>query len=347
MSSSDKSLRRADSWIRFCNSFAKSRSASAQAELPEMVRNYFGMLEPDDRLIYYRTARDLYSFRGNVVDAGTFVRGTTIALICGLIANRALKCTNNAEARVHAYDLFQYNFSTCEQLDWLLRFLGEEPLSEGESYFAYFKRLMGPFMGFVQPHIGDIREARYDEARPIEVLGVDICKSLELTHATFATFFPRLMAGAHVLHQDFINPWQPWLQVTMGYFAEHFEVIHETDLGTTVLYRLMAPIHDNQMLALRDLLMRRRHEWMSYFDRSVADISRRRSRRWLETTRTLCLAYAQGADAAKAYAATVRRSLQHPETTFLDRVLEYIAHGMPSHGVCPSRPRSAIRQEPS
>lgn len=62
MSSSDKSLRRADSWIRFCNSFAKSRSASAQAELPEMVRNYFGMLEPDDRLIYYQTARDLILF---------------------------------------------------------------------------------------------------------------------------------------------------------------------------------------------------------------------------------------------------------------------------------------------
>jgi hypothetical protein len=310
-----------------------------ERDVPNVVLSYIapGMLNIDDRQIYYQVARDLYAFQGSIVDLGTFLGGTTCALVCGLINNERLSPTNMSQAIVHGYDLFEYNFATREALVSLLK--DDDRLYEGESYYSEFKRLMGPFMSFVRSHIGDICNATYDDERPIEVLGVDICKSRETTNAVFCRFFPRLKQGGYVLHQDFLHTWHPQICVAMGYFADHFQVVHELDIGQTVLFRVTKPIMREQMREFSDVLMRAKENWLPLFDLGISQIRKPRSLSWLKTARTLCIAEAEGANSAKAYAQSVRSSLTDSLIcSYLDQVLDYIGRGMPPHPKGPVRP---------
>jgi hypothetical protein len=310
-----------------------------ERDVPNVVLSYIapGMLNTDDRQIYYQVARDLYKFQGSIVDLGTFLGGTSCALVCGLIDNPLLSPTNLLQAIVHAYDLFEYNFSTQESLNSLLK--DDDLLYEGESYYSEFKRLMGPFMSFVRSHIGDICNVTYDDERPIEVLGVDICKSRETTNAVFCRFFPRLMQGGYVLHQDFLHTWHPQICVAMGYFADHFQVVHELDIGQTVLFRVTKPIMPEQMPEFSNVLMRAKEDWLPLFDRGISQIRKPRSLNWLKTTRTLCIAEAEEENSAKAYAQSVRGSLTDSLIcSYLDQVLDYIDRGMPPPPKGPPRP---------
>ena len=54
--------------------------------------------------------------------------------------------------------------------------------------------------------------------------------------------------------------------------ADHFQVVHELDIGQTVLFRVAKPIMREQMQDFSDVLMRAKENWLPLFDRGISQI---------------------------------------------------------------------------
>src|SRR5262249_5176996 len=88
--------------------FARGKGIPMTKAIPAFALHYHpAMLGEEDRQIYYEATRNTYAFRGSIVDLGTYVGGSTAALVLGLINNTGFHGARPLQARVHAYDLFQ------------------------------------------------------------------------------------------------------------------------------------------------------------------------------------------------------------------------------------------------
>ena len=72
--------------------------------LPVEVRSVKTMLSAQELELLYTLARDQYTGRGEIVDGGAFLGGSTLALANGLRDNRRVQDKNG---RIHSYDLFR------------------------------------------------------------------------------------------------------------------------------------------------------------------------------------------------------------------------------------------------
>ena len=187
-------------------------------DLPACLVDYPAMLTLDDKQVYYQCARDRDRFDGTIVDLGVFVGGSTACLVQGTLDN-----SNGHKAErplVRAYDRFEAEWSSVEPLKYIAP---SGAFKMGSDFRFVFERQLGSYLQYVNVKHGDAMTATYDEGRPIDILGVDICKNRALCARVTSQFFPHLRVGSLVLQQDYIHPWLPDLYVAMGYFADKFE----------------------------------------------------------------------------------------------------------------------------
>src|SRR5437763_14459691 len=76
---------------------------SESTTLPAEITRVKTMLSAQELELLYTLARDRYSGRGEIVDGGAFLGGSTLALACGLRDNARVA---NKSRRIHSYDLF-------------------------------------------------------------------------------------------------------------------------------------------------------------------------------------------------------------------------------------------------
>lgn len=278
------------------------------------------MLTFDDKQLYYQVARDLYTFSGAIVDLGSFCGATAMALAVGMLNNGRLSAQTRLIATVYSYDLFKADFGACDHLNWFHR--GDRTYKEGDDFFDVFCRLTSKYAAFIRPYVGDVGQAPYDGPL-IEVLSVDVCKSRLITDAVFRKFMPLLRPGAYILQQDFIHPWHPYLHTAIGYFADHFEVIHENDDGGTVLYRLVRPIEASQLDDFSDVCLNRKDQWLPLMNRAFAQLRTQRALNSLQAARTLLIGEVEGALAAERYAIALPKDLSQRDRQWVTEVLAY------------------------
>jgi len=289
------------------------------SEVPAVVINCFGMLTVDDKQLYYQVARDLYTFSGSIVDLGAFCGATATALVVGMINNKHFSSHTMPTATVYSYDLFKA-FGSSDSLNWY--YDGARTFKEGDDFFDVFCEITRRFSNFIVPHQGDVAQAPYGGPL-IELLSIDVCKSRETTDAVFRKFMPMLLPGAYILQQDFIHPWHPYLHTAIGYFADHFEVIHENPLGSTVLYRLTRPIEWTQLAGFSDSCLKRKETWLPLMDRAFSQIRAKRSLHALRAARVLLVAEVEGVAAAEALAASSDKALSSRDWQWVEEVLRY------------------------
>jgi hypothetical protein len=165
-----------------------------------------------------------------IVDAGSFLGGSTAAMAAGLAAN---KSNLDKSGLIHAYDLF-----TVPQNLYSRQLIGERPL--GTSVLDIFETSLAPNIEFVTTHKGDFNLATSPEQQ-IEILLVDIAKSWSLNHVMVTKFFRQLKPGKSiVIQQDHNDQTCPWVNVTMEYFCKYFEYLAD-DNGSRI-YLNVAPI---------------------------------------------------------------------------------------------------------
>lgn len=193
------------------------------------------MVCEDELLFLYYLASRHYTGAGCIVDMGPLAGGSTLAMAAGMRGGH-----------IHSYDLWQH-FAGIEA------FFG--PVRKSSSVLPHFMANTKEFADRITPHEGDIM-AKSRPPQPIELMFVDAAKSPWLMRHIANEFFPHLLPGAYVVHQDFVSAENPWIQVAMGMLADHFEMMDSPD-GGSVCFRVVKKIPADPLPA--DYLFGNRH----------------------------------------------------------------------------------------
>ena len=184
------------------------------------------MLSHAEKRLLYFLARDYHSGQGEIVDAGCFLGGSTIALAQGLL-NRPVR----SHASVHAFDLFQADPFMIQH------YLPAGEYRPGDSFLPLYEKNIDSVKGLVSVHAVDLQQFSWTGG-PIEILFIDIAKSWETNDHVVKEFFPHLIPGRSiVVQQDYVHEWCPWLHVTMEKLADYFQCLGFVEHNTMV-YRL-------------------------------------------------------------------------------------------------------------
>lgn len=210
--------------------------------LPLEVRQARTMLSAQELELLYTLARDQYTGQGEIIDGGAFLGGSTLALATGLRDNPSVA---DRAGRVHSYDMFVADHFVRQFVDGV---------PEGASTRPVYDRTIADVASLVTVHEGDIATFPWPEARPIEILFIDVAKSWETNDFLNAQFFPRLIPGVStVIQQDFHWPHTPWISITMELLADHVTYLGSMPWATAY-YRWERALAPGELPArLRDL----------------------------------------------------------------------------------------------
>jgi hypothetical protein len=193
-----------------------------------------GLLGLEERKLLYHLARQFYTGQGAVVDLGSFCGASTCCLAAGLRDN-----PRAAGRHIDSYDSF---IASEPYLVEFIRTQFGEAVEPGESFAAIFRRSTEQFTDFIDVHEGDLLEQSWPAHVPIEILFVDIAKTLALSGKVLTEFFAHLIPGLSiVVHQDFYHPTAFYLPVVMDFLIDHFAII-EAARDWSVAFRLETAI---------------------------------------------------------------------------------------------------------
>jgi len=198
-----------------------------------------GMLGLEERKLLYELARNIYTGEGAVVELGAFCGASTCCLAAGLRDN-----PRTAGHRVHSHDCFVANEP---YLVSFIRTQFGESLEMGESFAAIFRRATAEFADLIEIHAGNLLEQTWPSGVPIELLFIDVAKTLALSGKVLTEFFASLIPGKSiVIHQDFYHPTAFYLPVVMDFLRDYFTII-EAGRDWSVVFRLKSAIPQEKL----------------------------------------------------------------------------------------------------
>ena len=189
-----------------------------------------GMLGLEERRLLYQLTRNSYTGEGAVVDLGAFCGASSCCLAAGLRDN-----PRAAGRRIDSYDCF---IAGEPYLVDFIRTQFGEAIGIGQSFAAIFTQATAEFADLIEVHSGDLLEQTWPSGAPIEILFVDVAKTLALSGKVLTEFFPHLIPGKSlVIHQDFYHPTAFYLPVVMYFLRDHFSLV-EAGRDWSVVFRL-------------------------------------------------------------------------------------------------------------
>jgi len=201
-------------------------NAWRRTTVPAEVKKVTTMLLDDELRLLHHLARNYYHGVGAIVDAGCFFGGSTVALSSGLrrnaVGDRRPACP------LHSYDRFEVE-------EWTRGIYFPESTPTGTSFRDQFDRNIEPYKDLVEVHAGDITSHEW-KGGPIEILFIDVAKSVDVCDWVTWQFFRHLIPGRSlVIQQDYLyHHWVAWLHVTMEYYADYFEYVCDTGMNSVV-----------------------------------------------------------------------------------------------------------------
>lgn len=172
------------------------------------------MLAKQEQQLYVWLTSEWMQGRGEVVDIGCFVGGSTARLAAG-------HERGGHRGKVHAYDRFTAAPGVKR------RQLYQKGIAKfyGPDIFPLAQRLLAPWSERIEFHQGNIEDLGWTGG-PIEILTLDASKKTELTDQMTADFFPSLIPGHSVIiQQDFLHWSQPWIAAQMVSLSDHFQPV--------------------------------------------------------------------------------------------------------------------------
>ncbi len=211
---------------------ASRRSPWSLVPLADLGAYVPTMLTVTERKMLHWLARE-YPFGksgGCIVDAGAFLGGSTLALASGVARNAAT-------ATIHSYDMF-----VAPNDIYCLDLIGHGRRA-GDSVLDLAQANVGAHSNLVRFHAGDFAE-QAPPSEPIDILFIDIAKSWQLNDVVVRDYFPRLVPGhSLVIQQDTHDQSCPWANLTMEFFADHFEYLVDDTASRLFLATSPIPPH--------------------------------------------------------------------------------------------------------
>lgn len=197
------------------------------------------MTTPEEQALFTQCVRDVAKLPGEIIDLGCWLGSTTLSLASGL---RELK----DKGKVHAFDRFLWEpwmdlYSSEHWCDYL----------PGESFLPETRRRMGDLKPWVNLVQADLTTYQWVEG-PVRLLLVDAMKSWRLTTAIARAFFPDLVKGALVLHQDYLSFNHPWLPILQYRLREHMSYVTCVSHGCTAAFKVDNGIPADVLLKATD-----------------------------------------------------------------------------------------------
>lgn len=193
------------------------------------------MLIPDERKLLFYLASKYYTGAGAIVDGGCFLGGSTTALAAGLEAWME-RSQRPPSAIIHSFDLFEVEA-------WTIGVYFPLDTRPGASFRHLYDANVSRYAGLIEVHSGDIRQYPWSGG-PIEILFIDCAKHPTVCDFVTRNFFAALIPGhSIVIQQDYLyHTWTGWLQVTMEYYSDYFEIITDTTYNSVAfLYTRKIP----------------------------------------------------------------------------------------------------------
>ena len=180
------------------------------------------MLTREERRMLRWIAHKYYSGRGSVCDLGCFVGGSTIALADGL------KEAGHRGKIIHSFDFYR-----ADPQIWN-KYLPRVVRPENGDFFPHVRKLLDKYLDLISFNQGNFLDQPVPEG-PIEILFVDISKTLPINDRIISQFFPRLIPGVSiVIQQDYFHPAPLWDIVTMELLQDYFEIIGACDQHSAI-----------------------------------------------------------------------------------------------------------------
>jgi hypothetical protein len=172
-------------------------------QLPAEAAAVPTMLTPEEGKMLCWLGEHFYQNEGAVVELGSFLGGSTVRLAAGL-------ARSPHPWTLHAYDRFQIE----ERLKPRFLYSAGYEKFDGTDMFHIFQKHVEPFGDRIVPHPGNAVLNPWIGG-PIELLFVDMAKTVESHHHILDSFFPSLMPGSIIIQQDYLHCRTPWLFTAM------------------------------------------------------------------------------------------------------------------------------------
>lgn len=196
--------------------------------LPELTDLPMGQISQVECRMLYGLAASVWTGRGDIVEIGSLYGKSTVCLARGMRTNAAV----DKPGRLHAYD----KWTADAENDYML---GQLPEGHKGSFRAIFDENTKSYSDLIVPHEGDVAQAKWS-GRPIEILFIDCSVSREFHEMLFRKFYPFLMDGSILIHQDFFLYRSYYLPLMMAKLYPCFDEIGNMD--TSMIYQMKAPI---------------------------------------------------------------------------------------------------------
>ena len=213
----------------------RSHGASQVLAPKYVVRHRLGMTTPNEQAYFEWYTRRIYTGRGAIVDLGCWLGSTTIPLAKGIRRSR-----RTSGRVIHAYDQFIWE-------TWMAQTapggaLDPQP-NEGESFQAAFERRIAPWEDLVATHAADLCTEIWDGG-PIEFLLVDAMKSWELSDAIVRSFYPHVITGGFILHQDFSHYYTPWIHLVTHRLRDYVRPVYDVPGRCSSVFEVVKTMPD-------------------------------------------------------------------------------------------------------
>lgn len=207
-------------------------------ELPDRVEEHPGMISSSERRLLVACGTLARESDGRIWDLGAFLGASGLALAHGW-SDPALSPSWGGPGRFRPV-ISVDRFIVEQPLD---RFVGAELAARhpvGSSSTSLVEELLGAELGLIEMRVADAVEVFPAPDEAPSVLFVDVMKTIEVADHVFAAFFPRLVVGSVVVHQDYFHHGLPFIKVVMESLAHRFEYLGECN--SSAVFRCVAPV---------------------------------------------------------------------------------------------------------
>lgn len=191
--------------------------------LPEVP----GMTSAAERRYLYWLASSQLSGKGRLVELGSWLGRSTLHLAAGL-------SDAGHEQELHCFDGFTWAAGDSKKSNL--------PLKPGDDFQKYFEANLAPFKHLVTAHRTRLADVAWSGGA-IEMLFLDAPKNLPEITRCLEIFGPSLMPGRSIIAiQDYQYFPAYALGACMYALRDSLELVHVVSEGSTVAFRLTAPI---------------------------------------------------------------------------------------------------------
>lgn len=192
-----------------------------------------GMVSPAEMAFFRESAARYVGKEGAIVDLGCWLGSTSIALARGIL-DHGPQADHRTE-KVFGFDRFVWEA-------WMPADIPFGHYQAGESFLPEARRL-------VRDHGGDgIELVQADltlyewSGGPIKILLVDAMKNENIASQITTSFYPSLMKGGLLIHQDFKHYYTSWIHVIQYRLRQYFRLDGNVPGSGTVAFEVVAPI---------------------------------------------------------------------------------------------------------